>query len=227
MTSQLEKYGYTFCRGVLDTSTSKEVIEEIERQACEMTRAGIRNPEALFPSIQKLIQSSTLQSIVHQFLPSKAIPVRSILFDKSANVDWGVPWHQDLTIAVQARHEMPGFSAWTLKDSVQHVQPPVEIMERMVTLRIHLDDTDATNGALRVIPESHCHQRYSSEAITKETSRHTEIICEAKTGDILVMKPLLLHSSKKGISKGNRRILHVEYSMDALPSPLTWLKCSG
>lgn len=55
MTSELEKYGYTFCRGVLNTSTSKEVIEEIERQACEMTRAGIRNPETRFSSIQNLI----------------------------------------------------------------------------------------------------------------------------------------------------------------------------
>jgi len=224
MTSELEKYGYTFCRGVLNTSTSKEVIEEIERQACEMTRAGIRNPETRFSSIQNLIQSPALQSIIHQFLPGKAIPVRSILFDKSADTDWGVPWHQDLTIAVQAKHEMPGYSAWTLKDGVQHVQPPVEIMERMVTPRIHLDDADATNGALRVIPESHLHQRYASESIPKEISKHPEIICEAKAGDILVMKPLLLHSSKKGISKGNRRILHVEYSADDLPSPLNWLQ---
>lgn len=222
MTNQLEQSGYTFCRGVLDTNTLSKIIEEIEEQACEMTFAGIRNPQTRFPSIQKLIQSPALQSIVRQFLPGKALPVRSILFDKSADTDWGVPWHQDLTIAVQAKHEMSGFSAWTLKDGVQHVQPPVEIMERMVTFRVHLDDTDVTNGALRVIPESHRHQRYSSEAIAQETSRHPEIICDAKAGDILVMNPLLLHSSKKGISKGNRRILHVEFSVDDLPSPLNW-----
>jgi hypothetical protein len=212
---------------MVDTSTLGKIISEIEGQACEMTRAGIRNPETRFPSIQELIQSPVLQSVVHQFLPGKALPVRSILFDKSPNTDWGVPWHQDLTIAVQAKHEMPRFSAWTLKDGVQHAQPPVEIMERMVTLRIHLDDTDATNGALRVIPESHRHHRYSSEAIAQETSRHPEIICEAKAGDILVMTPLLLHSSQKGRAAGHRRILHVEYSSDDLPSPLTWQKCGG
>jgi ectoine hydroxylase-related dioxygenase (phytanoyl-CoA dioxygenase family) len=227
MKNQLEKYGYTFYRGVIDASTVNQIVEEIEGQDCGMTFAGIRNPETHFPSIQKPIQSSALQSLVQLFLPGKAIPVRSILFDKSADTDWGVPWHQDLTISVQAKHEVPGFNTWTLKDSVQHVQPPVEIMERMVTLRIHLDDTNATNGALRVIPESHRHQRLSSETIAKETSKHQEIICEAKAGDILVMKPLLLHSSKKGISKGNRRILHVEFSADDLPSPLTWQKCSG
>jgi ectoine hydroxylase-related dioxygenase (phytanoyl-CoA dioxygenase family) len=224
MTDSLEKLGYTFCRGVLDAFTVSKIIEDIEEQECEMTRAGIRNPETRFSSIQKLIQSPVLQSIVRQFLSGKAIPVRSILFDKSADVDWSVPWHQDLTIAVQTKHEMSGFSAWTLKDGVQHVQPPVEIMERMVTLSIHLDDTDATNGALRVIPESHRHQRYASESIVEETSRHPEVICEAKAGDILVMKPLLLHSSRKGISKGNRRILHVEFSADELPPPLNWLQ---
>jgi len=224
MTNQIGKNGYSFCRGVLSASTVNKIIEEIERQACEMTRVGIRNPETHFPSIQKLIQSSALKSIVHQFLPGKSIPVRSILFDKSADTDWGVPWHQDLTIAVQAKHEMPGYSAWTLKDGVQHVQPPVEIMKRMVTLRVHLDDANATNGALRVIPESHHNRRYASESIPQEISKHPEIICEARAGDILVMKPLLLHSSKKGISKGNRRILHVEYSADDLPSPLNWMK---
>ncbi len=227
MKNQLEQSGYTFCRGALDASTVSKIIQEIEEQACEMTRAGIRSPETRFPSIQELIQSPVLQSIVHQFLPGKALPVRSILFDKSADTDWGVPWHQDLTIAVQAKHEMPGFSAWTLKDGVQHVQPPVEIMERMVTLRVHLDDTDATNGALRVLPESHRNKRHSSEAIIKETTLKKKVLCNADAGDILVMKPLLLHSSKKGISKGNRRILHVEYSVDDLPSPLTWLKYSG
>ena len=133
-----------------------------------------------------------------------------------------MPWHQDLTIAVKEKQELPGFSTWTLKDDIHHVQPPVEIMERMVTLRIHLDDTDQTNGALRVIPESHRNQRYSAEAIAKKTSGNLEIICEAKAGDVLVMRPLILHSSKKGILTGHRRIIHVEFSSEELPTPLKW-----
>ncbi len=133
MKSQLEKHGYTFFRGALDASIVDKVIEEIEDQACEVTRAGIRNPENRFPSIQKLLQAPVLQTIAHKFLSGKAFPVRSILFDKSADTDWGVTWHQDLTIAVQTKHEVPGFSAWTLKGGIQHAQPPVEIMERMVT----------------------------------------------------------------------------------------------
>jgi hypothetical protein len=104
MTDSLKKSGYTFFRAVVDTSTLGKIIREIEGQVCKITRAGIRNLETRFPSIQDLIQSPALQSIVHQFLPDKAIPVRSILFDKSADTDWGVPWHQDLTIAVQAKH---------------------------------------------------------------------------------------------------------------------------
>jgi len=207
----------------LDNFTLKEITQEIEAQNYKVTRAGIRNPKIRFHSIKKLILSPALQSITHQFLPDKIFPVRSILFDKSADTDWGVPWHQDLTIAVQEKHEVPGFGAWTFKDKIQHVQPPVEIMERMVTLRIHLDDTDETNGALRVIPKSHRNKRYSSKAITEETSQCPEYLCKAKAGDVLIMKPLILHSSKKGIATGHRRILHVEYSADELPSPLNWL----
>ena len=97
MVTTLEKYGYTFCRGVLDKATTQTIIEDIEMEACEITRAGIRNPEARFYSIQQLIQSPALQSIVHQYL-LKADTVRSILFDKSVDTDWGVPWHQDLTL---------------------------------------------------------------------------------------------------------------------------------
>lgn len=69
-----------------------------------------------------------------------ARPVRAILFDKTADNNWAVPWHQDRTIAVRARHDVPGFGPWSLKAGVVHVEPPFEIIEGMITIRAHLDE---------------------------------------------------------------------------------------
>jgi ectoine hydroxylase-related dioxygenase (phytanoyl-CoA dioxygenase family) len=83
------------------------------------------------------------------------MPVRAIFFDKSSGSNWLVPWHQDLTIAVASKCEAPGFGPWSVKDGIPHVQPPDELLKQMIALRLHLDDCDASNGALRVIPGSH------------------------------------------------------------------------
>lgn len=66
-----------------------------------------------------------------------------------------MPWHQDLTIAVQERLDVPGYGPWTVKAGVTHVQPPVAVLERMVAVRLHLDDCGAENGPVRVLRGSH------------------------------------------------------------------------
>jgi ectoine hydroxylase-related dioxygenase (phytanoyl-CoA dioxygenase family) len=109
-------------------------------------------------------------------------PVRSILFDKTPDQNWAVSWHQDLTIALERRVDVPGYGPWSVKDGVVHAQGPVELLEKMVTVRIHLDDTPAENGALRVIPGSHRHGRLSDEA-AEELARQPEAICTANAGD--------------------------------------------
>ncbi len=62
-----------------------------------------------------------------------------------------VAWHQDLTISVNKKLDLPGYGPWTIKQDQYAVQPPLEILENIFTIRIHLDDTDEKNGALRVI----------------------------------------------------------------------------
>jgi len=46
-----------------------------------------------------------------------------------------------VTIAVRERREAEGFGPWSEKEGVPHVQPPAEILEKMVAIRVHLDDT--------------------------------------------------------------------------------------
>jgi hypothetical protein len=75
-----------------------------------------------------------------------ARPVRAILFDKTAANNWMVPWHQDRTIAVHARHEVPGFGPWSVKGGVVHVEPPFDVIAGMITIRAHLDACGEDNA---------------------------------------------------------------------------------
>jgi ectoine hydroxylase-related dioxygenase (phytanoyl-CoA dioxygenase family) len=150
------------------------------------------------------------------------LPVRAIYFDKSPAANWSVPWHQDLTVAVRARVDLPGFGPWSTKDGIPHVQPPIDLLERMLTLRIHLDDADRSNGALRVLPGSHRLGRLTADAIEALRIEYPEVLCTAAAGDALLMRPLLLHASRRSTSVRNRRVLHIEYAGFALPSGLRW-----
>ena len=90
--------------------------------------------------------------------------VRAILFDKRDGANWPVPWHQDLSLAVAERTELPGWGPWSVKAGVVHVQPPAEYLEQMLALRLHLDDCPAENGALKVLPGTHLFGRLSATA---------------------------------------------------------------
>lgn len=168
-------------------------------------------------------RSPRVTSLMCRHLGDQARPVRAILFDKSAESNWLVPWHQDLTIVVENRADVPGYGPWSTKDGRQHVQPPMNVMERMLTIRLHLDHCDETNGALRVIAGSHLQGRLDAEAIQDWRSRHKATLCATKAGDALLMRPLLLHASSRVTSPDRRRrILHIEYAAIELDAPLRW-----
>jgi ectoine hydroxylase-related dioxygenase (phytanoyl-CoA dioxygenase family) len=151
-------------------------------------------------------------------------PVRAIFFDKTAESNWRVPWHQDLTIAVVAQIETTSFVAWSVKDGIFHVQPPQEILESMATVRLHLDDYLADNGALKIIPGSHLHGKLDAVQITAWTSKQTSVACEVPKGGALLMRPLLLHSSSPARNPSHRRVLHIEYATIELPNGLKWFE---
>ena len=127
-----------------------------------------------------------------------------------------------MTIATRERVEHPGFGPWSVKDGIPHVQPPVELLEQMLTLRIHLDDADETNGALRVLPGSHRLGKLGAGQISEFRKTVTEELCTAAAGDALLMRPLLLHASSRSTSDRHRRILHIEYAAFPLPAGMRW-----
>jgi hypothetical protein len=212
-----ESDGFCLIPQILEESECHRLIEGLGTVA----GAGRRGLLAV-PEVAALALSERLLVLVRPQLPTGPVPVRAIYFDKSPDANWLVPWHQDLTLALQKHVEVPGFGPWSVKEGIPHVQPPVELLERMITVRLHLDAADESNGALRVLPGSHQRGRLWAEQIQKWRERVPEVICRAAAGDALLMRPLLLHASGRATRDGHRRVLHLEYAGFSLPEGLKW-----
>lgn len=217
MTPNLEQHGFALVPGLLNLEERQELITLLGPVA----GAGRRGLLAI-PEIAALARASRLLDLIRPHLPCEPVPVRAIYFDKSPEANWLVPWHQDLTIAVRAPAEVPGFGPWSTKDGQPHVQPPVEYLQQMLTVRLHLDEADETNGALRVLPGSHAFGRLSAARIQELRVDPSEHLCVARAGEALLLRPLLLHASSRSASPRHRRILHFEYAAFALPKELQW-----
>ena len=217
MNDEIEQRGFAIVPRVVDPAKQQELLGSLG----VVSGAGRRGVLAL-PAVSALACSPALLSLVRPHLPVAPIPVRAIYFDKTRDTNWQVAWHQDLTLAVRARVELPGFGPWSTKDGVPHVQPPEELLNQMLAIRLHLDDTDESNGALRVIPGSHRMGRLSAARIQELRARQAESICSVPAGGALLIRPLLLHASGRSTSRRHRRVLHLEYAGFALPPELQW-----
>ncbi len=152
-----------------------------------------------------------------------ARPVRALLFNKTPDQNWSLAWHQDRTIAVRTRVETPGFGHWTIKSGVQHAEPPVALLERMLTLRLHLDETGPDNAPLLIAPGSHHLGRVPERDIAQIVAQLGTRKCLAARGDIWLYVTTILHGSEPARTPATRRVLHVDFSEDELPGQLDWL----
>ncbi len=214
----LEKQGFELIQGLLYNHLRDTLITEFDRLS-ELT--GNICVRQVF-TLSDIIRSFAISPELLRYLPDNFTPVRCILFNKTAKHNWPVAWHQDLTIAVKEKVAVEGYLNWSQKDNVPHVQPPVHLMEKMITARIHLDETSAENGALKVIPGSHQLGRIQSSEITAKTATKSTI-CTCARGDLLLIKPLILHASAKSTTPAQRRVIHIEYADRSTLNPsLQW-----
>lgn len=220
MIEQLEEQGFALLPGFLRKDDLDELSVAIQEAA--MTGAGTRNLLDRVPRLRQFATSATILDLVQPILGANAFAARAIFFNKSPKANWKVPWHQDLTIAVQARIEVPGFGPWTTKEGICHVQAPVWLLENMLAVRIHLDDCDEDNGPLRVIPGSHRLGRLNAAQIESMQANSPTLTCRLDRGGILLMRPLLLHASSVAVSPSQRRVIHLEFASTALPGALSW-----
>jgi ectoine hydroxylase-related dioxygenase (phytanoyl-CoA dioxygenase family) len=228
---QLERQG--FC--MLRNSVSLEQVAAL-REACDDALAepsesvlarssrghvyAARNLLDVVPEIKTFWQKSPLIDFLRHFLGQNFGLVRVLFFDKPPDRTWALPWHKDTAIAVKDNSLVSSqLSRPTLKAGVPHVIASDEVLKRMLTLRLHLDEVTDENGPLRVIPGSHVSSTSEGEGV------EAAAIIHAAVGDVLAMRPLISHSSGSSHpgTVRHRRILHLEFSADPqLPDGYEW-----
>jgi ectoine hydroxylase-related dioxygenase (phytanoyl-CoA dioxygenase family) len=226
LSAAFETDGYAIEREAVDLRLVDDLIE-VTRPSLNAAsgRGGVRHILRDVSLVQTLAVMPPMLSFAEAAVGSGALAVRGILFDKSPDANWKVIWHQDLTIAVRDRADVPGFGPWTEKEGVPHVQPPVELLEQMVAVRLHLDDCTSENGPVRVIPGSHRGGRLSGAQIDAMKASMPEVECLVPRGGILAFHSLLLHASSAARLPIHRRVIHIEYVSQAwaqLPGGLRW-----
>lgn len=157
------------------------------------------------------------------FIGPGAMPARAVLFDKSPVRNWAVGWHQDRIIAVKERREVSGFGPWSVKEGINHVAPPVEVLRGMITLRLHLDAVGNDNAPLLYAPGSHRLGIVPVEQVPEMVARCGVETSLAQAGDAWAYSTLILHASETASVPARRRVLHVDYAVGPLPGGLEWL----
>lgn len=223
----IDQAGYVIIPDVYLKAEISQLISQIEQT--DHNQSTFRKTSGLFairqflkciPGTAPILFNQNIRERINDLFGERFFVVKSIYFDKPGSSNWFVAYHQDLTISVKERTDVSGFGPWTVKQGQFAVQPPLDILERNFTIRIHLDDTDETNGALRVLPGSHNRGVIRPDAYS--ISEETADTCCVPAGGIMIMKPLLLHASSRSSSHRRRRVIHIELSNAELPDPLEW-----
>jgi ectoine hydroxylase-related dioxygenase (phytanoyl-CoA dioxygenase family) len=219
-----DRDGYAVIHGLLSPSETAAARGAAAAVYAEQpsAKAGVRDPLGRHPTLRRIADAPAVRAIAAAVLGPKAKIVRAILFDKTPDANWDVVWHQDVTIAVEARHDVAGFGPWSSKGGVPHVQPPAAVLERMATVRLHLDDCGTGNGPLLVVRGSHRGGISDVRSLDPTACDAAAHACAAPAGSAVVMRPLTLHASRKAITPAHRRVLHLEFAADELPPPLRW-----
>jgi ectoine hydroxylase-related dioxygenase (phytanoyl-CoA dioxygenase family) len=225
--AQLSQDGYGEAKAIYsrkETAAIKKLIAEwISANSADGLPKevfAIRRLLQQIPALKGLLFNEKLKALVSELGEPNTFLVKALFFDKPEGFNWLVSYHQDISITVDQRIETDGYGKWTTKHGQIGVVPPVDILESIFTVRIHLDDTDEHNGALRIIPKSHLKGIRSPKEIVEE--QQNEVLCPIKEGDVMLMKPLTFHASSKTEMTNRRRVIHLEFTHQELAKPLNW-----
>src|SRR5688500_18601496 len=204
-------HGYSVYSKIFERREVDGMLESLSGDYVERTKAGARRI-VLVPGVREMANDPRLLAIDSDVAGARAVPFRATLFDKSATANWLVVWHQDTALPLRARCDDGEWGPWSTKAGVIHAHAPAWALEQVVALRVSLDDSTATNGPLRVLPDTHRGGVFSDEQI-EQFARHTAPVdCVTAAGGVVAMRPLTIHASSKSVAAQPRRVLHIEYA---------------
>ena len=203
--------GYGLIPDVFAPSEIRSLLTALRREALPRTRAGVRHAMRS-PAVARTANDPRMLDIARKILGPAAIPFRATLFEKLPASNWLVAWHQDTALPLQERREASGWGPWSIKDGVNYAHAPAKALEKVVALRLHLDDSILNNGPLRVLPATHTKGVLTDEEIFSIAAQTSNVDCLMPIGGIVAMRPLVIHASSKSQTENPRRVLHIEYA---------------
>lgn len=207
----IEQHGFSILPTVFLHHEMEKLERHIEQSGLKRSKAGIRH--ALHDEqIRNLAADPRLLSFARSILGHEPIPFRATLFDKSPQANWLVVWHQDTALPIQERVDIHGWGPWSVKDGITYAHAPAIALRQILALRVHLDESNADNGPLRVLPGTHLKGVLTDDEIGQLAGTIRPLDCLVPQGGVLAMRPLIVHASSKARSQVPRRVVHIEYS---------------
>lgn len=209
----MDSPGFEVIPSVVALPEISDIADALDGETLERSRAGARHLMR-HPIVGRVARDSRLLAIASRFLDASPVPYRATLFDKSPRSNWLVVWHQDTALPLRSRREVPGWGPWSVKAGITYAHAPAAALSRVIALRLHLDDSRADNGPLRVLPGTHTLGLLSDADAACLARERQPVDCLVPAGGIVAMRPLLVHASSKAETDRRRRVLHIEYADD-------------
>lgn len=206
--------GYSIYEHVFHRSEMARALDALSAADLERTKAGARHVLTV-PVVRELADDPRLLAIAQEFVGPTRVAFRATLFDKSPAANWLVVWHQDTALPLRRRFDDAEWGPWSIKAGVLYAHAPAWALERVVALRLNLDDSTASNGPLRVLPNTHRRGVLTDEQIETFVRQTAPVDCLTPAGGIVAMRPLTIHASSKSTDDRPRRVLHIEYAAGA------------
>jgi ectoine hydroxylase-related dioxygenase (phytanoyl-CoA dioxygenase family) len=208
--------GYGLIPKVFGTPEVGKLLDGVERANLPRSRAGVRHAMKNV-SVADVARDPRMMRIAREILGDAALPFRATLFEKLPDSNWLVAWHQDTAVPLVERVERDGWGPWSVKDGVIYAHAPATALERVLALRLHLDDSTKKNGPLRVLPGTQGLGVLTDDQIHALSESTEPADCLMPLGGVIAMRPLVIHASSKSQADIPRRVLHIEYAASVAP----------
>ncbi|HET7437019.1 MAG TPA: phytanoyl-CoA dioxygenase family protein [Thermoanaerobaculia bacterium] len=181
---------------------------------------GIRNL-LTHPTVSQFLHHPAFGQYIWSLVGRDLVAVNATLFERTAQSSRRAEWHQDRFVSVKERLSVRGYGEWTAKAGIVRVEAPAEVLAQMLAVRIHIDDR-VDDGSLRAIAGSHLEGKLDAAQIAKMVATSEAENLSAARGQIVLMRPLLVHSSPAVLPAQRRRVIHIELAPSEAISPLQW-----